>query len=301
MNIQQMRYFRSIAKNESITKAAEAFYIAPSAMSRLLRQLENELNAELFDRIGRNLILNANGEKLLYHIEFILNEYSEIENFFKSDSDLQTNKITICGLDGYILASILEKFQQRNPSISIANNQVGYSKAMDLLLEDKVNLIFSDELNVQRLIKTNNSKYEKIFLVKNKLFLSAPKNSHFSERDTLHLSDLTNEKFISYSDLKLLHFNEFVASICQSDYIKLNYIHDYDYDKFMKIKSSSPYLSLGDSLHISYYFTSHEKRRFIGISHKSASQNIFLCYCKEQFSTELLASHIKSEFLKIFK
>ena len=65
MELQHLRYFRDIARLESISRAAEVNHIAQPAMSRVVSVLEKEFGVALFDRVGRNIRLNACGGILL--------------------------------------------------------------------------------------------------------------------------------------------------------------------------------------------------------------------------------------------
>jgi DNA-binding transcriptional LysR family regulator len=56
--------FRAVAEVQHLPSAAEEFRISPSALSRSVRQLEEHLGIELFDREGR-LLLNDHGRELL--------------------------------------------------------------------------------------------------------------------------------------------------------------------------------------------------------------------------------------------
>ena len=57
--------FRVVAEEENLPRAAAWMHIAPSALSRSIKLLEEDLGVELFDRVGRNLRLNARGKELL--------------------------------------------------------------------------------------------------------------------------------------------------------------------------------------------------------------------------------------------
>lgn len=57
--------FRVVAEEENVRRAAEKMHIAPSALSRSIKLLEDELGVVLFDRVGRNLQLNGRGRELL--------------------------------------------------------------------------------------------------------------------------------------------------------------------------------------------------------------------------------------------
>ena len=61
MELRHLIYFKKVAELQHITKAADELLIAQPALSKVIRQLEEELNAPLFDRKGKNIILNANG------------------------------------------------------------------------------------------------------------------------------------------------------------------------------------------------------------------------------------------------
>ncbi|MDW8566037.1 helix-turn-helix domain-containing protein [Staphylococcus shinii] len=57
-----MKYFQNVANTEHITKSAENLHVAQPALSKIIKNLEEELGAELFDRIGRNIKLNTYGK-----------------------------------------------------------------------------------------------------------------------------------------------------------------------------------------------------------------------------------------------
>lgn len=50
MDIRILRYFVAVAEEKSITKAAQKLYISQPALSKQLKELENELELSLFER-----------------------------------------------------------------------------------------------------------------------------------------------------------------------------------------------------------------------------------------------------------
>ncbi len=60
-----MPAFRAVAETEHLQTAASALHLSPSALSRAVRLLEDDLGVPLFDRVGRGLRLNAQGEVML--------------------------------------------------------------------------------------------------------------------------------------------------------------------------------------------------------------------------------------------
>ena len=57
--------FRVTAETAHLPTASEALHISPSALSRTIRLLEEDVGQPLFDRVGRNIALNAAGQRLL--------------------------------------------------------------------------------------------------------------------------------------------------------------------------------------------------------------------------------------------
>ncbi len=69
--------FRAVAETEHLPTASEALHVTPSALSRTIRLLEEELGMPLFDRVGRRLSLNPAGERLLGSVRTAMREVHE--------------------------------------------------------------------------------------------------------------------------------------------------------------------------------------------------------------------------------
>ncbi|MGC7095031.1 LysR family transcriptional regulator [Amycolatopsis lurida] len=70
--IRELRYFRAVAEELNITRAAERLGIAQPPLSRAVRKLERRLGVELFDRTGPRLALTPAGETLLKESAVVL-------------------------------------------------------------------------------------------------------------------------------------------------------------------------------------------------------------------------------------
>ncbi|MCY3684203.1 MAG: LysR family transcriptional regulator [Gemmatimonadetes bacterium] len=72
MELRHLRYFVVVAEEENIRRAAERLHIVQPALSRQMRQLEEELDCTLFDRLPRGIRLNAAGKEFLASARDIL-------------------------------------------------------------------------------------------------------------------------------------------------------------------------------------------------------------------------------------
>ncbi|MGB6242408.1 MAG: LysR family transcriptional regulator [Castellaniella sp.] len=71
LNFKHLFYFWRVAKNGSLTHAAEQIHTSQSALSTQIKQLENRLGTPLFDRQGRHLELTATGQRVFAYAENI--------------------------------------------------------------------------------------------------------------------------------------------------------------------------------------------------------------------------------------
>ena len=65
MDLTQLQYFQILAREENMSRAAEKLHVAQPAISASLSRLEKELDARLFDRKGRKIVLNSAGKIFL--------------------------------------------------------------------------------------------------------------------------------------------------------------------------------------------------------------------------------------------
>ena len=69
MNLNQLEYFRVLAKEEHYTKAAQMLSITQPSLSHAIAMLEQELNTKLFEKKGRNIVLTKYGKTFLPYVE----------------------------------------------------------------------------------------------------------------------------------------------------------------------------------------------------------------------------------------
>jgi LysR family transcriptional activator of nhaA len=83
LNYHHLRYFREIARERSLTRAAQKLHVSQSALSIQLRRLEERLGQPLFERQGRRLLLTEAGRIALDHAEAIFSTGDELVGTLK--------------------------------------------------------------------------------------------------------------------------------------------------------------------------------------------------------------------------
>lgn len=136
MNIRQLTYFLNIADEGHITSAAAKLNISQPSLSNQLRQLEEELGVQLFERRNKAMVLTNEGRMLAAHAKKILREYegtlSEIEDL-KRGKGGQLKIATIgSGALGF-LPDALSGFMKQTPDIDLQIFEVDVSLITGLL------------------------------------------------------------------------------------------------------------------------------------------------------------------------
>ena len=84
MNYKHLKYFRAVAHEGRLTRAAETLNLSQSALSTQIRQLEAQLGHALFERTGRTLTLTEAGRVALDYADMIFAAGDELESTLKA-------------------------------------------------------------------------------------------------------------------------------------------------------------------------------------------------------------------------
>ena len=72
MTLEQLRIFVAVAERQHVTQAAAELHLTQSAVSSAIAALEARHDVRLFDRVGRNIVLNQNGQVFLEEARAVL-------------------------------------------------------------------------------------------------------------------------------------------------------------------------------------------------------------------------------------
>lgn len=112
MELRVLRYFMTIAREGSITSAANVLHVTQPTLSRQIRDLENELGQKLFIRGSHHMTLTAEGMVLRKRAEEILSMVDKTEAEFHA-MESTVSEIFISAAEKPRRFSILQKLQRR--------------------------------------------------------------------------------------------------------------------------------------------------------------------------------------------
>jgi LysR family cyn operon transcriptional activator len=151
MLARHIQYFLAVAEHLSFTKAAAALHVSQPALSQQVRQLEESLGAQLFDRSGRTTRLTDAGDVYLLYARRAYQELREAKNAIHDVSDLSRGSLRIAvtpTFTTYLVGPLIEAFHSRHPKITVNLKEISQERIEELLLAGELDVgIAFDEIN----------------------------------------------------------------------------------------------------------------------------------------------------------
>lgn len=185
MELAKLRYFYTVAKLGHVTRAAEEIHIAQPALTKAIKQLEEELDAPLFYKQGRNIRLTPFGVYLQGKIAPILEQLDTIPGelaALKQERQF-TVKLNVLAASSSVTEAVV-CYKKQNPSVifQLIRNEA----APDCDVSVTTN---TTDISVLPPVLTAQSMEEKIYL-------AVPKNSRYAEKSCISLTEVKEEGFV---------------------------------------------------------------------------------------------------------
>lgn len=168
MEIRQLRYFLNIAQTEHLTLSARRLFVSQSTLSHGLRQLEEELGIQLFNRLGRGLKLSQAGAEFRIYASRALKEIEAGRMALADLSGLQAGKLTIGAFPTFlntVVPATVAAFSRAYPKVSIEVRDLRAAQIEEELLRGELDLGIAFHPTVHVEIETEPLFNERMLLV----------------------------------------------------------------------------------------------------------------------------------------
>jgi DNA-binding transcriptional LysR family regulator len=141
MTLKELHFFYKLSENPQVTQVANELNISQSAISLAIKSLENSLNEQLFDRIGKKLILNEKGkyfkEKTLpYYLKLIDAQNIFLENKLVGNIKVASSKT----ISNYVMPNIYFDFLTKYEDVKLDILTINSSKIIDMILKSQLDI-----------------------------------------------------------------------------------------------------------------------------------------------------------------
>lgn len=215
-SIRQLRYFVEIAEAGSFSAAAERLYIAQSALSRQIKELELHLGSALFERTARQPRLTAAGVAFLDRARRLLADLDKAERLAREvgqglRGSLRLNHSSTVPLTGQLLQR-LGGYLEDNPGISLEIAQQSSEAQLEDIAEGRL------EIGLLRLpVLRQHEGVELHALFDEPLLLAVAASHPLATAGSVRLGQLREERFISIPHRQRGGLSYLSASLCMNE------------------------------------------------------------------------------------
>ena len=145
MELRQLKYFIKTAETLNFTEAARQLFITQSTLSQQIRQLETELQVQLFDRIGKRTYLTEAGTEFLPYAKQTVADSEGGVQRLRDLQNIMAGELCIGAVFTLsdLLTSTIISFSKQYPNIKLVVVSRPVNELLDLLKERKLDLILS--------------------------------------------------------------------------------------------------------------------------------------------------------------
>ncbi|GAA3652482.1 LysR family transcriptional regulator [Streptomyces iranensis] len=143
IDLRRLHMLRVVRQQGTVTAAAEALHLTPSAVSHHMRELARELKVPLLEPHGRRVRLTPAGHLLIEHADALLARWEEAQAELESYRAGMTGPLRIAGFTTAIsglIAPAAGRLRHSHPDLLVRVRECDTEESMDLLVAGEVDL-----------------------------------------------------------------------------------------------------------------------------------------------------------------
>ena len=211
LELRHFTYFLAVAEELHFRKAAEKLFISQPGLSRQIKQMEEILETQLFERDKKKVSLTPAGHFLKKEVSYVLNHLSNVERQLKLLGDGNRGELRIGFLGSAmqeVIPNLLLKIKDNYPGVKTSLEELSNNAQVDAVLNDSLDIGF---VRLSRV--PNTLEMETIY--KDTFSLVLPERYPILTREFEGMHQFADDDFILFSqDYSPLYYDT-IMSICQ--------------------------------------------------------------------------------------
>ncbi len=189
--LKQIQTFLEVARQRSVSKAAERLFVTQPAVSMQIRQLEDAFGLPLIEPMGRNIQLTHAGEIFLTHATAAMSQFKDLEAQMAEHIGLKQGRfdLAVVSTAKYFVPMLLVRFGKLHPGIHVQLSIDNRENVLGLLARSEADLVIMGRT------PSHLECHAKAFAT-NPLAIVAPPDHPLVRRKNLPFSALAEYKFV---------------------------------------------------------------------------------------------------------
>ncbi len=242
MTLQQLKYVVTVAEKGTISEAAKALFISQPSLTNAIKELENEMQINIFNRTNKGINVSNQGDEFLAYARQVLEQASLLEEKFLNVKK-QSPRFSVStqhysfAVDAFV--DVIQQFGGNQYDFTLRETQT-YEIIEDVSrLKSEIGVLYTSSKNkevIEKLIKQNGLVFEQLFVAKPHVFISY--KHPLAKKDILTLEELEDYPYLSFEqgEYNSFYFSEEVLSTL-------------DRNKNIKVRDRATLFNLAVGLH----------------------------------------------------
>ena len=223
MTLQQLKYVVTIAEKGTISEAAKELFVSQPALTKAVKELEEEVNIRIFSRTNKGIIVSTEGDRFLGYARQVLEQMNLLEEEYKKGNQI-TRHFSV-STQHYSFAvnafvDVIKKFGENKYDFTLRETKTNEIIEDVSKRKSEIGILYTSGTNkivIEKMIKRNDLKFTELFMAKPHIFISS--NHPLAEKETVDLEDLKEYPYLSFEqgDYNSFYFSEEILSTIDRD------------------------------------------------------------------------------------
>jgi DNA-binding transcriptional LysR family regulator len=213
VELRHLRYFVAVAEAENVLRAAtQKLHVSQPAVSRQIRDLEDELGAQLFERTGKSVRLTEAGFLFLKEARAVLERTNEAVRSVRAFAQAGETELHVGytpALRAQIVSPTLRAFQREMPKVHVKLHDWSNEKIVTGLRDGRLQLAFT--VRPSKRGKSRDLRFEE--LLREHVRLAVPPTRPFARRRSVSLADAAKESFVGLTREDFPDYNAYLNAV----------------------------------------------------------------------------------------
>jgi DNA-binding transcriptional LysR family regulator len=226
MELRHLRYFIGVAEEENVSRAALKLHVSQPALSRQVRDLEDELGFPLLERSAKSVRLTEAGRAFLVEARAVLQRAEEAVKTARAIATGGSGELHVGyapSLTARMLPATLRAFQTELPQVRVRLHDLSTEEMLAGLREGTLQIAFIVRLSPAML---RGLHFEE--LMRDALCLAVAPNHALARRRTVTLAEAARQPLIAYSRKDYPEAHELLATLFAGLQRKVRIVEEHD-------------------------------------------------------------------------
>ena len=193
MELQQLKYFKTVAEVGKISAAAEQLFISAPALSASISRLEKELGMPLFTRTNNRILLNAQGKIFLEYVEQVFSTLEVAKETLQESLRPQDSHIHLLSTSTVIWTDLLAIFMAEHPHITLSLSSIQPERLAEAGLPSKYSFLLASREDIPQEYQ---DELDSAFLLENQLMVMVNKDHPLASAPRVTIDMLMEENVL---------------------------------------------------------------------------------------------------------